>query len=55
MKRQNKETKTQKQFRVIKGYNIWTGEIEEINLITDEVGLGNIVMNGLVDLEVEEI
>ena len=54
MKKQ-KVTTTKKQFRVLRGYNIWTQEIEEIDLVTDEVGLSNIIVNGLVDLEVEEI
>lgn len=52
-KRENKEIK--KQYRVTKGFNIWTGEYEEINLITDKLGLSNLVVNGFEELEVEEI
>jgi len=52
-KRENKEIK--KQYRVTKCFNIWTGEYEKMNLITDKSGLSNLVVNGFEELEAEEI
>ncbi len=47
--------KTEKLYRVIKVFNIYTGEEEKVNEITTEQGLKNMVVNGFEILESEEI
>lgn len=50
-----KKKEVVKMYRVIRGYNIWTEEWEEINTIVDMKGLSNMAMNGLENLEIERI
>ena len=49
-----KKKEVMKMYRVIRGYNIWTEEWEEIDTIIDAKGLSNMVVNGYEDLEIEE-
>lgn len=53
--KEEKSTKNKKQYRVLSAYNIWTGEVEKLNMVTDEKGLSNLVVNGFEDLKIEEI
>jgi hypothetical protein len=47
--------KKEKLYKVTKVFNIYSGEEEEVNEITNQQGLKNMVVNGFEILESEEI